>query len=394
MFLERAGGNLGEAYKVKNCPPSCFFLDANSRCAIHAVEGHAAKPETCRLFPFNYLRWVDGHLVVAPHLNLCPLRVVDGEELSEQSLHEVLFEGMVAQGVGASLAPAVPCSSDVAGLFRCEEAIVELAERYKSNPDYMAFACEQQLVTAGCSDVSARNDEIDRVCAELEAFRNLVCRVLAAEPEAQHRRNPDIVKILVAATPVLRAELVLAPPSRLASGFRPVDRERIPRLLVVLHLLTALAREAGMIDIQYQSVLRIFLDCRPLLEMLAYSDCQVVWAPTAQIDWPTEGDREWQARYLTIVKALLPGARGVKKATLGQVLDGCAGAPGVERMLFLRDVATRLFGRIAPVREFAGLRGRRLFQRSLQRWGLRAFGRDVLLTLAESRAGRRSRPNW
>jgi len=69
----RSDESVRGVFKVSNCAPSCFFLTDGGLCSTELARGREAKPETCRLFPFNDLGIVDGLLVVAPHASLCPL---------------------------------------------------------------------------------------------------------------------------------------------------------------------------------------------------------------------------------------------------------------------------------------------------------------------------------
>ena len=55
----------GGQVSIGNCAPGCFFLADDGRCDIHRERGFAAKPETCRLFPFNNFRRVGRFLIVA-----------------------------------------------------------------------------------------------------------------------------------------------------------------------------------------------------------------------------------------------------------------------------------------------------------------------------------------
>ena len=44
---------LEEHYHVQTFAPGCFFLTKEGRWQIQIERGFAAKPETCRFFPFN-----------------------------------------------------------------------------------------------------------------------------------------------------------------------------------------------------------------------------------------------------------------------------------------------------------------------------------------------------
>lgn len=68
--------------------------------------------------------------------------------------------------------------------------------------------------------------------------------------------------------------------------------------------------------ITYQTVvtLRTIEACRTVL---AYADSEMVWKPGVGIDWPLKRDKESEARYLAIVKALLvAGTRHCSRPTV------------------------------------------------------------------------------
>jgi hypothetical protein len=58
---------------IQNFAPSCFFLEEDGRCRVHAEHGREAKPYICRLFPANQIERAGVLLFVDTHW-LCPLR--------------------------------------------------------------------------------------------------------------------------------------------------------------------------------------------------------------------------------------------------------------------------------------------------------------------------------
>lgn len=76
MFL--SSNDAGTSYHVSNCAPACFFLTHDNTCSVQVTSGYQAKPETCRLFPFNHFRRVGDFLIILPHVSLCPLKVSPG----------------------------------------------------------------------------------------------------------------------------------------------------------------------------------------------------------------------------------------------------------------------------------------------------------------------------
>jgi Fe-S-cluster containining protein len=114
-YLERADGR-------------CVFLLPDRRCGVHAVAGREAKPEACRLFPFDAVRTLDGLRVFDvsqcsafattsragdPHASYAP-EVVDLSPVRPRLFHPLV-----------SLDAALPC--DYAPVQALESRLLELA---------------------------------------------------------------------------------------------------------------------------------------------------------------------------------------------------------------------------------------------------------------------------
>src|SRR6185503_20280068 len=84
----------------------CWFLADDGLCRVEVEDGRAAKPASCRLFPFNRVFKIGTTLVVDFNSVICPLAVVDDDGVSHQ---EVLDEIATIQDpaiVGTQLPPA------------------------------------------------------------------------------------------------------------------------------------------------------------------------------------------------------------------------------------------------------------------------------------------------
>ncbi|HEY1547335.1 MAG TPA: hypothetical protein VGG28_05925 [Kofleriaceae bacterium] len=64
----------GDAITAFNPRDRCWFLADDGLCRIELEDGRAAKPASCRLFPFNRVFHVAGVLVVDFNSVICPLR--------------------------------------------------------------------------------------------------------------------------------------------------------------------------------------------------------------------------------------------------------------------------------------------------------------------------------
>lgn len=125
---------------ISNCPPGCCFLTGEGLCKIHADHGRDAKPEACRLFPFNDFCCVGPYLVVSVHSWLCPLDVTPRDDCDEGSNHDRLVEDMSAKGITERIRRCEPPQEwSARDMISLEQAIVDSSERHLELSDYREF---------------------------------------------------------------------------------------------------------------------------------------------------------------------------------------------------------------------------------------------------------------
>jgi len=80
----------GDAITAFNPRDRCWFFADGGLCRIEVEDGRAAKPASCRLFPFNRVFHVGGTMVVDYNSVICPLAVVgDGGVTHAEVLAEI-----------------------------------------------------------------------------------------------------------------------------------------------------------------------------------------------------------------------------------------------------------------------------------------------------------------
>jgi Fe-S-cluster containining protein len=80
----------GDAVTAFNPRDRCWFLADDGLCRIEVEDGRAAKPASCRLFPFNRVFKIGAHTVVDYNSVICPLAVVgEGGVSHEEVLAEI-----------------------------------------------------------------------------------------------------------------------------------------------------------------------------------------------------------------------------------------------------------------------------------------------------------------
>jgi Fe-S-cluster containining protein len=72
-FLRRRG----EAITAFNPRDRCWFLADDGLCRVEVEDGRAAKPASCRLFPFNRVFRIGAYTIVDYNSVICPLTVGD-----------------------------------------------------------------------------------------------------------------------------------------------------------------------------------------------------------------------------------------------------------------------------------------------------------------------------
>jgi Fe-S-cluster containining protein len=197
FFLDPCDSGADDHFHARNWKPSCFFLDRQGLCTIQTQHGFDAKPETCRLFPFNNLRRVADYLIVGPHTGLCPLQVLPAGEHSDASDHGQLLASLEAVGVGTHV-PVVDASGvDVSQLVALERRIIETCERPAPGQTYASHAAGQMALTRLASGAvvheadarAAAEEEIDR-------FLRLVYEILGVAPPASEAAGIVFLKLI------------------------------------------------------------------------------------------------------------------------------------------------------------------------------------------------------
>jgi Fe-S-cluster containining protein len=122
----------------------CWMLKPDGLCAIETDHGYAAKPHTCRLFPFNRIFQVGEVRVIDFNSKICPLQDVsaarDGQ--SWESLQKQIDgEGPSFFGRGTVTAP--PGAAEL-GWAGHEQFVRDSIDAHLGDPDYADFAALQE----------------------------------------------------------------------------------------------------------------------------------------------------------------------------------------------------------------------------------------------------------
>jgi Fe-S-cluster containining protein len=351
FFLDPCETGAADHLHARSLKPACFFLDAANSCSLQVRHGYDAKPENCRLFPFNQFRRAGDYLIVAPHSGQCPLTVVPDGERSSASGHAELLAAMCAGGIGLHV-PEVSPGMDVSALVALERRIVALAAQ-SSGRTYVATAAAQLALTRIAADADAAPAAVhDQASEEIAGFFRALCQVLGIAPPDDEDRA--LARTMAATTPAIRALIAF----KQDAPTRREEMERLPFLLVTLYAYATLARQAGMQQVTYQTITQLFHMYRSLFDLLANVDRVMTWKPDARVEFTATQDASLQARYLRVAKGLLPVDGGHAAARLGDLLCEHAPVDGTARIVFLKLLARRLKGRL-EAQSFHGFCGGR-----------------------------------
>lgn len=344
-FSELPTSQNAEIVQIRNCPPACFFLDRNGRCDVQVQYGFDAKPETCRLFPFNEFRVLGDQLIVSPHRTLCPLSLVRSGGSSVLSEHNRLWEAMTASGINSRIRHVSPDGSTAADRLAVERAILAASRNLPPISSYEDFVLIQTSLKAR---LSARQGENNVDAEALEKFGFHLRKALGTWPSPKYESDGELLRLMIAMTPTIRSWLLfLTEPS--GELFGQTRSDRVPFLILALHKVAALALEAGMERVTFQTISRLFQTYLPTLTLLSFADCRLMIDFSRPIDLSTGWGKPMHDRYVDIVRALMGTSRLPPTLTVGEIVNKFASGDPTGRLAMLNAIANRVVNRLSLV---------------------------------------------
>jgi hypothetical protein len=372
-----------------NWPPECFFLESDRRCGIHVHSGYRSKPETCRLFPFNRLRQVGQYLVVSPHGFLCPLSVTGNSGLSPQSDHGSLLKDLADRGITAHVEECASPVRDLSTLIALERQILALSEQYIANADVLGFIDAQLRLTRDFFP----HDKSDRFVSASDAAAVTVAETLAScaevlglRPEELILGSREIACVVIAMSTELRARSLFLGKELRNPGARDygISIQRLPLVLLATYLFAELAGAAGMSNVTYQTVSRLFEGYTPLFSLLAHLDAGLEWRRDIYLPLILQC-ADLQEPYIRIAKALLPARQRRAPRRLMDVIS-CAGVQSQDRVRFVKRLAEKTDGKLVLVGTVGReVTPRRQFGKRMQHWAINRVPTDILCSVCQTR---------
>lgn len=356
VFLNHEGNDSSKSsLEVINCPPGCFFLSTDGLCGIQKDHDLAAKPEACRLFPFNRIRRIGGYLLVSPHPSLCPLEFTPMGAFSDESGHEFLLAEMQRSGISAQVplcdGPHGLSIEDALGL---ERAIRDEAQRYAGVTDYESYASAQLAMTESLVSFDRHCEALSqtRAAERMRAFGRLVLRLLGITLSSAQLADSNMSRSMAISTPTLRSDVVFTAQKAQDGAFVATDLDRVPYVMFGIYLLAVTAWGAGMSAITFQTLSGLARRYSALLSLLSEANRVMVLKPGVPIPLEAADGEDFQSRYLRVTKALLPRQQQRSERTLGDILEEHCTFHGSDRMRFLVLVARRFRGILLPINAY------------------------------------------
>lgn len=362
-------------YHVRNASPGCFFLSQQNLCSLEIRQGYAAKPGTCRLFPFNNIITCGDYLVVQPHPSLCPLEVAPPDALSAHSNHQAVISGLALHGIDQDVEGAAVGGHDAATLISMERFVSELCRDNSSIP-YSHLASLQSHAAAptlGQRWTSTSPEDFDQLGRD-------ILDVLGAD--SGDCRNASVTRVMAVITPALRARLVFRPQRHKTLQS---DIGRVPHTLLALEILAQLASAAGMQRVSFQTVSRLLDDNTALLFTLARLRHAVCWRTDRPVDLSFSGPDDQRLAYATVAKALVPRTQRRSPRLLVDVLRTVLPENELSRLTFVRRLSRKLNGMLTDLDEF----DRRTARVALQHVGIATLPVDAMARLVATSTARR-----
>jgi len=381
---EDPGQQKTPSVSMLNLPPACFFLTEDGFCRIHVTKGSGAKPETCRLFPFNSLAVVGKYLVVRAHPSLCPLKVKSDGALDPNSRHTFVLGELQSAGVSAELTVCEgPTDLSIQETINLERETVTLAAEFSATRSYAEFAATQLVLTEQYVRSKPETASGRGVSLQVDAMNDFVAhclRLLGVSERLPDCDDPELNATMVVATPILRSHLVFqkSPEEKTRSG-QGVQLTQVPFMLLEVFVLAALAFASGMRAVRIQTLIRLLEATRSLLTLLSFVESSVMWKPGVMIPRGTFGWGAGDLEYERIVKALLPAQQRKAERSLGHLICD-SGLSNSERSRFVKKLACRLHDKIKPTSEPDGnnVGLRRRLSAGMQRLAVSNLGEESL----------------
>ena len=346
LFMDALPGD--PVVGVKSCPPACFFLTDGGQCGIHVEHGYDAKPETCRLFPFNSFRQVGEYLVVLPHPDLCPLEVLTGDVRSAVSDHQSLLGAMTSHGIAAEIVQYRPILKNPDRAIGLERRIAELSERYidPAAGTFQEFIDQQFAITRA---ELGHDGRVDGNSFSASTLTEHAQRLLGVDLGETLPVDANVDRTIIALTPYLRSRFVFVRDGNDRNEAPHAILDRVPALIVGVHLMARLAARAGMSTVTFQTVTGLLSRYNALIWCLAHAADVMVWRSGLKPFATRARQRPFATKYVRVIRDLMPSGQRKQARTLADVLCEHNVWDGAERMAFLSYAGGHLARLVVPL---------------------------------------------
>jgi hypothetical protein len=240
-----------------------------------------------------------------------------------------------------AISQATPIVEDVERLMTLERELLVLASDGTSERNYETFV-RDQIVATTTAGLATQAEWVQ--AWDPAAFGRLLGSVLGTRLNGVETECANTLRVV---TPILRAKYLFRGRSS-SKAFVPLGR--VPLMLMALAGLLELVQRAGMTKVTYQTVLGLFSEFRPLIELLTVIDCPMALRPGMRIRLDWSGADDEARRYALVLKAVTAMYQRRRESQLGDILAEALDGYGAGRLDFLNRLSRRLLPLLVPWR--------------------------------------------
>ena len=256
--------------QVMDVTDGCWMLKPDGLCEIELRHGYAAKPHTCRLFPFNRIFRVGDVRVIDFNSKICPLQDV-ADQRNGQSWAD-LTKQIDGEGPGffGRGDVALPAGAAELGWAEHEAWIRDSIDLFLAEPDYAAFAALQEEAMLALVRKQPRPEaRSEAVQARAGYLRTLLKSWRTHHGIADDPRLAEASRLAARQAALLTCSWRLSMILSRESANYPATIQMLPRhVLAATHVLE-LAHLGRQMAPGLRSATEIFQNAAPLIGLLA-----------------------------------------------------------------------------------------------------------------------------
>lgn len=256
--------------QVMDVTDGCWMLKPDGLCAIETEHGYAAKPHTCRLFPFNRIFQVGDVRVVDFNSKICPLQDASDARTGQSWTDlQKQIDGEGASFFGRGSVP-LPEGAAELGWEKHERFVRDAIDAHLGDADYAEFAALQEEAMLALVRKQPPPEPRSAQILERAGFlRGVLASWRAHHGVADDPRLAEAARLAARQAALLTCSWRLSMILNRASGPYRAVIQMLPRHLLAASHLLELAHLARRIKPGLRAGTETFQGAAPLIGLLA-----------------------------------------------------------------------------------------------------------------------------